>query len=98
MKIEKKYLVIPVNKDAEAKKICFFNQKGQMVMDLDFRPDHLSPTYMAYVDVSRFAGQELTFTVEPDTYVSVTQSDEMVLEGLWQEDYRPFVHFTQVGS
>ena len=91
--IKKKYLTLPVNHLRSKKKLLFISN-GQMVFDLDVHLDNLSPCFTAYVDVSRFIGQTLTLSVEPEMPLCVGESDVMDEENVYQEPMRPNVHFT----
>ena len=93
IKVEKKYLTLPVNQARSKKKLCF-SCNGELVYDLDVHLDNLSPTFTSYVDVSRFYGQILTLTVEPQMPLCIGEADEMELPGLYNEPMRPLVHFT----
>lgn len=95
--IEKKYIVVPVNNNAVSKKLCFYERDGdedRLVMALDCKIDPLDPQYMAYIEVSRFLGRRLSYDTVPHVELCLEQSDEMELEGLYAESYRPKVHFT----
>lgn len=95
--IEKKYIKVPVNTNATTKKLCFYEMNGEekkLVMDFDCRLDFIDPTFTAYLDVSRFAGHELEYESIPYIDFTLTQCDEKNLDGLYEEKYRPFVHFT----
>lgn len=93
MHIEKKYIRVPVNKNAVSKKLCFY-ENGELVMDFDCKLDFLSPVHIMYIDVSRYIGHELEYASIPQMDFELTQSDEKELDGLWSEQYRPLVHFT----
>ncbi len=97
IKIEKKYLMVPVNNDTVSKKLCLFEGEGdgkRLVMDFDCKLDCLDARYTAYVDVSRFIGCTLTYESIPQMDFTLTQSDEKALDGLFCEYCRPLVHFT----
>ena len=99
--IEKKYLVVPVNKYAVTKSLRFFEKKEDemsLIMDFECKLDLLHPNYTAYIDVSRFKGMKLEYCSVPEMEFSLLQTDKRVFEDLYQEEYRPFSHFTpQVG-
>lgn len=97
MVIEKKYIVVPVNNNAVSKKLCFYERdrdEDRLVMALDCKIDPLEPQYKAYIEVSRFLGRRLSYDTVPRVELCLEQSDEMELEGLYAENYRPKVHFT----
>ncbi|MBE6634836.1 MAG: glycoside hydrolase family 32 protein [Ruminococcaceae bacterium] len=93
IKIEKKYLIFPVNVLTSKKKVTFSND-GQTVYELMMNLDNRNPDFSAYVDVSRFIGRELELTVKPDMEIRYRTSDEMDIDGLYNELVRPQVHFT----
>lgn len=95
--IEKKYLAVPVNNHASSKKLCLYEKNGderRLVMALDCKIDLLYPQYVTYIDVSRFLGRTLSFDTLPHVGLIPGQSDEKELEGLFDEPFRPQIHFT----
>lgn len=92
MKIEKRYLALPVNRHCSVKKLLFY-QDGQLIFDLDVRLDRIAPENYFYQDMKRFAGQELTVQIRPDMEMEFAQTDtfEPSVKG---GAFRPFVHFT----
>lgn len=95
--IEKKYIKVPVNTNATTKKLCFYEtnrEEKKLVMDFDCRLDFRDHTFTAYLDVSRFVGHELEYESIPHMDFTLTQCDEKDPDGLYEEKYRPFVHFT----
>ena len=99
--IEKKYLILPINVYTTPKKLCFYkvqDKKQTLVMDFDCKLDFLTPTYTAYLDVSRFCGAELEYSTIPQMEFLLEQTDEKTIDALYQEEFRPTVHFTpQIG-
>ena len=91
--ITKKYLVFPVNINTSQKKL-FFREEGELLIDLDIKLDNITPAFWAYVDVKRFIGKTLDLEVVPEMTLTFEEADTMDLDGLWQENYRPQVHFT----
>ena len=95
--IEKKYLMIPVNVNTVSKKLCFYQSEGdsrRLVMDFDCNLDLIDPTYVGYADVSAFLGQELEYECQPEMEFFLEQTDVKVLDGLYREEFRPFIHYT----
>ena len=95
--IEKKYIIVPVNNNAVSKKLCFYERVGdeeRLMIALDCKIDALEPQYMAYIDVSSFLGRRFSYDTVPHMEICLGQSDEMDLEGLYAESYRPLIHFT----
>lgn len=99
--IEKKYLIAPIGAYATTKKLCFYEcieGERRLRMDFDCKLDLLNPTYTAYIDVSRYRGMELEYCTIPHMEFTLEQSDEKSIEGVYREEFRPFVHFTpQIG-
>lgn len=95
IKIEKKFIGVPINNNAVGKKLCFYGETdGALVMDFDCRLDALCPQYLAYMDVSRFIGKTFRYDSIPHMAFELTQTDVQELPGLFREEYRPHVHFT----
>jgi len=97
IKIEKKYLIIPANIHAVSKKLCFYEGEGEnrkLVMDFDCKLDFLTPDYWGYMDVSAFMGKELEYECKPDMEFSLEQTDVKEIDGVYREEYRPFIHYT----
>ena len=61
---------------------------------LDIRLDNLSPNFYAYIDVSQYMGKILSVSIDPEMKCSFEESDTMNIPSLYQESYRPQVHFT----
>jgi len=91
--VTKKYLVFPVNTQAPLKKLSFSAQ-SQTVYALDIKLDDTAPDFEAYIDLSRFAGQTLELSVQPEMNVSWREEDEMSFPDLYRERLRPQVHFS----
>ena len=99
--IEKRYLIVPVGTHTTNKKICLYDPQGlekTLLMDFDCKMDLLNPTYTAYVDVSQYQGMELEYCSIPDMEFTLEQCDEKKIEDVFQEEFRPMVHYTpQIG-
>lgn len=91
--VNKKYLVFPVNNFASRKSLKF-SLNGQTVYSLNINLDNINPDFYAYVDVSRFMGEELEISVSPEMDIKFRESDTMDIDGLYQETYRPQIHFS----
>lgn len=94
MKIKNKYLVFPVNTSLTKKTLTFRSSDGRTVYKLNIRLDNISPDFYAYVDVSRFIGQELNMTVSPEMRISYREADSIDISDVYHEPTRPQVHFT----
>lgn len=93
MKIQSKYLVFRVNPLLPRKNVVF-SLAGKEVYRLRLALDETTPSFFAYIDVSRFCGAELYISVTPQVSFSVREADEMEIPNLYREPLRPQVHFT----
>lgn len=95
VKIEKKYLILNVDENAEMRKLLFYRD-GSLLFDLDVQlaaPGDDATTF--YVELGRFgSGSEVDIDVEPAMEWQVQQSDSDASETLYQETHRPLLHFT----
>lgn len=93
IEIKHKYLIFPVNTLSSYKKMIFsFNEDSDYTLDI--RLDNLHPDYYAYVDVSRYMDKTISVSVNPEMEISFQESDTMNIASLYEEPYRPQVHFT----
>ena len=90
VKIEKKYMTVPVNTSASVKNLAIV-QDGKTVYDMDCKIDNICPDFTAYIDVSRFTGATVEVLCDRDIPLNVGFSDTLPSE---PERYRPNVHFT----
>lgn len=91
MKIEHKYLWLPVKKSAKTKNISLLCS-GQKCRELDLRIDDRSNAFFAYLDVSPYLGQEFSLEGAPIGYLpQVSQQDTKPQR---QDRRRPKLHFT----
>ena len=88
------YLVFPVN-NAKAMKKLLFTIGGELVYEADVRLDTHNPDFYAYFDVSRFMGQRMELTVEPEMAMSFREADSIDRIDLYREPFRPLYHFTE---
>lgn len=88
------YLVFPVNL-AKAMKKLLFTVGGTLVYEADVRLDTHNPDFYAYFDVSRFIGQRMELTVEPEMAMSFREADAIDRADLYREPFRPLYHFTE---
>ena len=91
--VKHKYLIFPVSTYASEKLLTLSNDLGDDYK-LKIRLDSISPDFQAYIDVSRFMGQELLIACEPQMEVRFEESDTMDIPDVYNELYRPQVHFT----
>ena len=93
LEITKKYLTFPVNTKRALKKVCFF-EGSELIFDLDIALDNISPTFTAYVDVSKMMGKTVTLSISPNMPLNVGETNDFALENEYGEEYRPDYHFT----
>ena len=93
IKIAKKYLIFPVN-TLVSKKELFFNKGTETVYKLNIKLDNINPDFYAYIDMTRFIGEELELSILPEMKISFRESDTIDSENLYNEPHRPQVHFT----
>lgn len=91
--ISEKYITLPINTKTSSKKIVMYDD-GKLVYDLDCKVDMISPEFIAYVDVSRFKGRVLDIKILPEMPLEIGVADKMDINGLYEEKYRPQIHFT----
>lgn len=87
MKINKKYLIFPVNSKCTGKKLNF-TENGKVIYSLDINYTDETPDFYAYIDVSRFLGREIEPSLKP------IKEAESYPEDIYKEDGRPQIHFT----
>lgn len=93
IRIKHKYLIFPVNTYASEKLLTLSNDSGEDYK-LKIRLDNISPNFTAYIDVSRFAGQEVSIVSEPEMDICFEEADTMNITEVYNEPYRPQIHFT----
>ena len=91
--IKSKYLVFPVNPLCGRKHLTF-QKNEQILYALEISLDLLTPTFYAYIDVSRFKGETLRICVQPEMEIRFTEADTLDIEGVYCEPMRPQIHFT----
>ena len=91
--VKKNYLIFPVNSLTANKKLTF-NHGDKTLYSLDIKIDYFNPNFYAYTDVSRFIGQTLDISVDPQIKLDFRIADEMDIDNLYSEPLRPQIHFT----
>ena len=91
--IKNKYLIFPVNSLATSKEL-FFKKNDETLYHLYVKIDNINPTFYAYIDVSRFLGECLDISVDPEIELVISQSDEMNIKNIYNEPMRPQIHFS----
>jgi len=89
--VTSRFLLFPVNTRA-ARKTLVFSIGGREVYRLRIRLDNVAPDFTAPIDVSRFLGETLTLSVEPEMEIRCTVAEEAPRRG--GEPLRPLIHFT----
>ena len=93
IRIDHRYLVLPIRYEAVHKQILFY-QNGRLVYDLNARIDEAGADAYFYVDLGRFLSSTLDIVIEPNVELSLRLVDNPSQDGLYEEKYRPSVHFT----
>lgn len=93
VKIENKYIVVPVNMHAKQKKICFY-EDGELIWDFDAHIDFITPHFYSYVNVSHLKGKTITLTAIPEIDLRFAFVDVIPTQGYYHEEFRPMVHFS----
>ena len=93
IQISRKYLIFPVSTYVSEKLLTLSADSGEEYK-LNVRLDNISPDFDAYVDVSRFIGQEIFVSSDPQMDIHFKESDTMDIPHVYEEAYRPQIHFT----
>ena len=91
--VKNNYLIFPVNTLATGKRLTF-SRDNKTVYDLNIKIDYFNPNFYAYIDVSRFIGQTVDISVNPQIKLDFRVSDEIDIDNLYSEPMRPQIHFT----
>lgn len=91
--IKRKYLVLPINNKTVKKRLDFYLD-GRLVYDIDTHIDMISPKYYSYINVERFVGKQVDIKIFPEIDFNFTQIENIPNLNLYNEAYRPKVHFT----
>ena len=91
--IRSKYLTIPVNPEKDTKRLLFKNN-NKLVYDLTIDYDPETPTFTAYVEMTRFQGLKMDIAFEDGTVPVYGETDVFAPEGLYKEPYRPQIRFS----
>lgn len=70
IKAEKKYLVLPVGKYVDSRKLVLVHD-GKTAVDIDLRLDYVNPSEYVCLDISKYRGDELTVEVLQDVIPEV---------------------------
>lgn len=93
MVIEKRYLVFPVSRSGEEQPVTF-HVNGQLVYDLNIRLADSEPDFYAFVDMSRFMGQDVTVAAEEGALPAAEQAEDYDCRAPFDPADRPLLHFT----
>lgn len=91
--VKNNYLIFPVNMLSTNKRLTI-NRDGKNVYSLNIKIDYFDPKFYAYIDVSRYMGQTVDISVNPQIKLEFRFSDEMDIDDLYSEPLRPQIHFT----
>ena len=95
--LKKRYLKLPVNTDMQRKNVAFY-ENGVLIYDFDAHLDTVSPQFFTYMDLSHLIGKTVSIVTDPNIDINFSFVDEIPQEGVYQEPYRPLVHFsTKIG-
>ena len=92
LKVDRRYLILPVSEHAQVKKLCFEDESGKLLYDLDVRLDPVAAQHIYYADLGRFAGMTLNVRWDPEINFFPQLADELPEAG--GETFRPYAHFT----
>ena len=81
VRISHKYLVFPVSTYASPKSLTLSNDAGEAYA-VSIRLDQISPNFWAYLDVSRYMGQELSVASDPHMEITFKEADTMDIPDL----------------
>ncbi|MDF2686261.1 MAG: hypothetical protein K0S55_1442 [Clostridia bacterium] len=91
--INKKYMVLPINNSTVKKRLEFYSE-GSLILDIDAHIDMVSPKYYSYLNIERFIGKEADIKIDPDINFNFSQVNNIPDINLYNETYRPKMHFT----
>ncbi|MBQ7599209.1 MAG: hypothetical protein IJU57_00880 [Clostridia bacterium] len=92
VKIEKRYLLLPVGRNEKTKKICLI-KNGKVCAELKTRLSE-SPDFTIPYDVSGFLGETLEIRTDPESGYCPVFADSFEDPGLFREKLRPVSHFS----
>lgn len=93
MKIEKRFLKLPVCRYAQKKRLLFY-ENGKLIYDMMAQLAPEQPDDYYYPDLRLLLGKEITLVIEPDIHFTPEFTDSVPTEGIYTEKYRPNAHFT----
>ncbi len=94
MKIENRFLILPLGYEARGKKLCLYRGE-ELVFEADVPLDPVTPDYEIAVDLSAYRGEELRLALSPEIDFSPRFADAAPEEaGIYREKYRPQAHFS----
>jgi len=93
MVIKHRFLVFPIDRKAE-ETLVTFTVDGRLVYDLNMRLTHGKPDFHAFVDVSRFHGQDVCLAAAEGALPHVAGADDWDERAPFDVQERPLLHFT----
>lgn len=91
--VKNNYLIFPVDMLSTNKRLTF-NQNNKTVYSLNIKIDYFNPKFYAYIDVSRYIGQTVDISINPQIKIDFRVADEIDIDNLYSEPLRPQIHFT----
>lgn len=92
MLIEKRFLVFPICRTGEETLVTFM-VNGKLVYDLNMRLTTKEADFYAFVDMSRFRGQEVTIAAADGILPAIRQTDDWDDRAPLCPETRPLLHF-----
>lgn len=93
MVIRQRFLVFPIDRKTE-EQLVTFTVNGRLVYDLNMRLTTGTPDFHAFVDMSRFAGQDVVIACESGKLPAVDQAEDFDSRAPFDPAARPLLHFT----
>lgn len=88
IKAEKKYLVLPIGKYVDSRKLILVHN-GKTAVDIDLRLDYVNPSEYVCLDISEYCGEYLTVEVLQDVVPEDIQSDVPPVDYAELNNFRP---------
>lgn len=92
VRIEKRYMLLPVEKEVQEKRLLF-RENGRICVEFKAGLSAVPDCVMPY-DMREYVGKTLEMELRPDVEFTPTFVDSLEQVGLVAEKYRPLVHFS----
>jgi len=93
LKIIDKYLVLPINPNAQMKNISFMMEDSLLLFEYDVHLDTINPKHFSYLNVERYIGTTVDVLVDPPAQFDCVFDNELP-ENPYKENNRPMLHFS----